>query len=595
MATVPLSGTNIRFMSGVPFSNDYKNTRWFENLTSQLAYFNARTETHYEQQMNFQRIEGYHYVAINKSIDELWSTNYLMFQNAQYNNKWFYAFVTRLEYKQKNLTYVHFQIDVLQTWRFDYTFKPSFVVREHCKLWNSDGTPVINTIDEGLNYGTEYDNTAIYNWTPNNGYKWLVIVAKEVMHVSDDVKKIVPTVIGTPQPLTYYLLPFKDDDTTANVVTTNGSGGVMSKPSDVLKNLYKGDNATNNIVSIFVTDHTGIESTTSGNTITFPNTNGNDIQTCAILSDPADANSSYVSCLYVKKVKSFKELTQNFGSKWTGYNTVKESKLLMYPYTQVLLTDFRGNAVSIKTEYINNSDLELKVKGSLGTSNKVSYGIQDYNFDGNGYKSEIADMNALINNTPNDIPVITDMLSAYLQGNRNSINNQLDSAWFNGSMGAIGNAIGMGASIGTNPMGTASSGMGIISGLVNTQLQIEGIHAKKQDIGNVPPSISKQGSNTSYELGNGYDGIYVIKKQIKQEYIDHLEDYFMMFGYKVNSVKVPNFHTRTSFNYVQTKNCMITGNFNNDDLQELKAIFDNGITLWHTDDVGNYSLSNGVI
>jgi hypothetical protein len=39
----------------------------------------------------------------------------------------------------------------------------------------------------------------------------------------------------------------------------------------------------------------------------------------------------------------------------------------------------------------------------------------------------------------------------------------------------------------------------------------------------------------------------------------------------------------------------IQGNFNNEDLNELKAIFDNGITLWHTDDIGNYSLDNGVI
>jgi hypothetical protein len=68
-----------------------------------------------------------------------------------------------------------------------------------------------------------------------------------------------------------------------------------------------------------------------------------------------------------------------------------------------------------------------------------------------------------------------------------------------------------------------------------------------------------------------------------------------MYGYKVNEVKTPNFHTRQNFNYIQTASCNIQGNFNNEDLNELKTIFDSGITLWHTDDIGNYSLDNEVI
>ena len=39
MATVPLSGTNVRLLSGVPFYNDYKDTRWFDTKAAQTAYF----------------------------------------------------------------------------------------------------------------------------------------------------------------------------------------------------------------------------------------------------------------------------------------------------------------------------------------------------------------------------------------------------------------------------------------------------------------------------------------------------------------------------------------------------------------------------
>jgi len=71
MATVPLSGTNIRFISGVPFSNDYKHTRWFDNQTQQTTYFNNKFVVHEMLKANFQRIEGRTFVSVNKSIDKL--------------------------------------------------------------------------------------------------------------------------------------------------------------------------------------------------------------------------------------------------------------------------------------------------------------------------------------------------------------------------------------------------------------------------------------------------------------------------------------------------------------------------------------------
>jgi hypothetical protein len=80
----------------------------------------------------FQKIEGKNFISVKQNIDALWGVNYVMFQNTSYNVKWFYGFVTKLEYKNATTTYVHFEIDVLQTWMFTMNFKPSYVVREHC-------------------------------------------------------------------------------------------------------------------------------------------------------------------------------------------------------------------------------------------------------------------------------------------------------------------------------------------------------------------------------------------------------------------------------------------------------------------------------
>jgi hypothetical protein len=65
---------------------------------------------------------------------------------------------------------------------FSMTFKPSYVVREHCQLWNTDGSPVINTVDEGLNYGSNYETVNVINWKPYTNVLFLVIVTKSLMH-----------------------------------------------------------------------------------------------------------------------------------------------------------------------------------------------------------------------------------------------------------------------------------------------------------------------------------------------------------------------------------------------------------------------------
>lgn len=590
MAVVPSSGTNIRLLSGVPFSSDYKHSRWFDDVDSQRAYFQAKPIVHTMENANFQRIEGRPYVKVNSKIDDLHNAKYIMFQNQSYNSKWFYAFVTKLEYVNQGLTHVHFQLDVLQTWRFEMVFKPSFVVREHCPLWNADGSPVINTVDEGLNYGTEYDVVSIENYKPTFGYKWLVIASKTPMHYEGSVG-VAPTVIGTPQPLSFYIIPFTDANTVPNVYITDVEQAVLlSTPTEILKALYTDEQAVNNVVSIYVTDYTGIsvsEDSATGR-LDF---SGGTVRPAQI----ADGGG-FVNCLRVRHVPNFSILSENLGNKYDGYKSVEESKLLMYPYTQLVFSDFKGNMTTYKNEYIKSQTLTVRTKGSLGTSNKTSYGISDYNTDTNSaYVFDTSDEFALINSDPNDVPIITELLSAFLQGNRNAIQNQKDSAVFNGVMGGINSAVsGVGSAMTRNPVGVASAGTDLVQGAGNTVLQLQAINAKQQDIANVPPQLTKQGSNTAYSVGNRFNGLFIIKKQIKPEYRKKLADFFNMFGYKKNEVKIPNFKTRQNWNYVQTESCHIKGDFNNEDLNELQSVFDNGITLWHTDDIGNYNLSNGV-
>ena len=605
MATVPLSGTNIALYSGIPWTNDYKHTRWFDTLSDQLNWFASQTHVATFTNANFQRIDGGRpFMRVQKSVDELWSTNYISFQNADYN-KVFYGFVTDLKYVQKNTTDIFFEIDVLQTWKFEMNFQPSFVVREHCPLWNTDGSPIINTVPEDLNYGTEYDTVQVTNINPLNGYKFLVVVSKSTIHTQDGTtglgvsfpaKSMIPTVLGTPQPLSVYIVPFKDNDTAAGVSLPQGGTPQVSKPSEFLRGLYLTDSAINNVVSLYVTDWCGVDVSESGGMLTFANNNNEIIPVSFSATDPTTSASKTYYCLYLQSVWSFAAKDFYLGGLYSGFKNVTESKLLMHPYTSITLDDFKGNRVDYKPQYINNTNLYATVKGSLGPSNKVSYGIQDYNSATATNKLQVSDEHALINNDPTDVPIINDNLGAFLQGHKNTLNNQKASINWNAGMNIANGAInGVMGGMMMGPLGAAQSVGQTIQGAGNSVLQLQGILAKEQDIANVPPQLAKMGSNTSYNVGNGYNGVFVIKKHIKDEYITKLQNYFNMYGYKKNETKIPNFHTRQNWNYVQTVGCVIRASVNNDDLQELKSVFDGGITLWHTDDIGNYTLSNGVL
>lgn len=69
------------------------------------------------------------------NAEKLFNVNYCMYKNSNFGDKWFYAFINRVEYVAPNCTKLYLQTDVWQTWFFDITYGQCFVEREHV---NSD-------------------------------------------------------------------------------------------------------------------------------------------------------------------------------------------------------------------------------------------------------------------------------------------------------------------------------------------------------------------------------------------------------------------------------------------------------------------------
>ena len=86
------------------------------------------------------------------------------------------------------------------------------------------------------------------------------------------------------------------------------------------------------------------------------------------------------------------------------------------------------------------------------------------------------------------------------------------------------------------------------------------------------------------------------KMRAKTEFLQAIDNYFTMYGYKVNLLKIPNITGRTNWNYIKTIGANILGNLPQLDLEEIKEMFNNGITLWHnTSTFLDYSQTNNIV
>ena len=156
--------TNIYICQGVPLDNRYINTITWDNIDNQVSYYKSKAIINYPES-SYQRIERY--TDIKATAESLVNANYIIFQNANYGNKWYFAFIVSVEYVAEQMSRVRFEIDAWQTYYFDVSIKPSFVSREHT---NNDAIGA-NTVPEGLELGpyvttasqsTNFDGMDIY-------------------------------------------------------------------------------------------------------------------------------------------------------------------------------------------------------------------------------------------------------------------------------------------------------------------------------------------------------------------------------------------------------------------------------------------------
>ena len=111
------------------------------------------------------------------------------------------------------------------------------------------------------------------------------------------------------------------------------------------------------------------------------------------------------------------------------------------------------------------------------------------------------------------------------------------------------------------------------------------------------PATVKGGVTNGDLVYSMEEGFTLYKRCIKRENAMIIDEFFSMFGYKINRVKAPNITGRENWNYVKTINCNFDGDgIPQTDMETIRKMFDNGVTFWHNPStMYNYNNSNNIV
>lgn len=145
MAITP--NTNVKLLK-LPLHINNKNQLTFENKSAQSNYFLSLNALEIDN-CTYQRKDNV--IRFPDHIDNILQYNYCMYQNENYSDKWFYAYITNMRFINPNMTEISIKTDTWQTWQFDIKLMQSFIEREIVN--KNDDVAGRYIIPEGLELG----------------------------------------------------------------------------------------------------------------------------------------------------------------------------------------------------------------------------------------------------------------------------------------------------------------------------------------------------------------------------------------------------------------------------------------------------------
>lgn len=517
----------------VPLNNRYEHTFYFGSKAEQSAYFQSKVIKTFSAYTFIRKTWD---LQVQATMEQADSWRYLTFRNSA-TGKDYYYFINNIEYVNPSNVRLKLEIDVMQTYLpdSDYLLKQCLVERGH----TTTDEPGEHLIDEGLETGTLI-NAHTY-----------------------DVEQLMEMCILILSACTL------DGWDTQTFSIAKGS---------VIDRVYNG-------LNVYIV---GVESASKMGDIleSLDNYMGSDAIVGIWMYPKAMVDVQYGSTLYPEKVLGSKavEVTlagyNNHKGKLFGGYTPKNKKLYTFPYNFLYVTNNVGGHAEYRYEFFNDPDsMTFDVTGAIAPNAPAKLAPNYYKGSPCEYEEGLS-LGAFPTCAWN-----SDVYKVWLAQNQNQHAMTIQNSMATMTAGVLTTA----ASLGTgNLIGAGAGAMTIYSGFT----QAQGLLAQKMDMQHQPPQ-AKGNFSSSVNVRNNKQTFTFYFKTITAETAEQIDNYFTMYGYKLNRVMVPNIHARPVHTYVKTVGCLIDGTLCAEDSAKIMNIYDKGITFWAKPQYfGDYTVDN---
>jgi len=477
-------------------------------------------------------------ISTNFKFDDVLKSNYIAFQNKDYSNKWFFAWIDEVNFIGEENTEIKYTIDAWSTWFSYWQKKKCFVVREHV---NND-TIGLHTVPENLDVGEVIQESKDEFKGLNNCYFCILTTYDPVLKKDfEGVQEINGTLFG------YEICLFDND--VASVETFLKATNKAGKIEGVLA-LFMCPKALFPAPDIYQ-----ITGNFDGATYRYYSVN-------VVTSDTAD---------HVLELPMPINATRGFSD-----YTPKNNKLYCYPYNYLLVSNGVGNQNIYRYEdfYLENGQIATDISFAVQVAFSISISARivprgyqkiDYNID----------ESLPIAKFPN-CSWSTDAFTNWLTDNAVNVGTQV---------------------VTTGAAAVSSIATGNVAGIVSTSSQIANLIGQFRQA-NLLPSITGGNNSGDVNFSANKNSVKFLHMRAKTEYLKMIDDYFTRFGYAIKSIEDPNITGRKYWNYVEIGASEEIGY--GEVPSKYMDIINNacrcGVTIWHNHaNVGNYNLDNVIV
>lgn len=521
--------STVFILKDVPFDNTYEHTILFNDPAEQGRYMADNYRKYILDRYHYQRYNR-DYIRVEKSADDLYDCNYLMFQNTTYGSKWFYAFIKSVNYLNDSVSEIQYEIDDIQTWHFDYELKECFVEREHSPLdspedcWVAEKIETGDYIDENYEEPLELQNTSI------------VVFATVDREYEPGGGVYIDGLFSGLYPIDF---PNTPDGAQAC------ADWIHELP--ILKK---------------------------------------DAVLCATIMPSAFLNNFGEIVFDINPFLSGLKKLKN-----GQLVDVKNRKCYFYPYNFLYVSNNQGGCAEYKYELFKlfpQTDYKLHFSAWCDITPNPSVIMYPQNYANNvanNYEQKL---------TLSGFPQVAFNLDAFKLWLSQSASSIATTGLALAGSGVLPDMAIAGVNALSPITGSTIEGGNNSNSLVRAGvgLAVANVVANGLIATGRPPQARGSQQNASL-LVSGMQTFSFYKKHIRPEYATIIDDYFSAYGYACHRIKIPNISARPTWNYVKTVGCEITGSMPVDSMKNIKSIYDKGITFWKKNTVvGDYSQNN---